>query len=96
MKMSLLGLVMLTSLSAQAAGITCNYQAQSCNQAGDHYRCEYYGWGQGEFCSPTDVSRRINGGRVQENSCDDCYSQPRPSKFCREQCGCHSSFCGQW
>ena len=30
------------------------------------------------------------------DSCDDCYNQVRPDKFCRDHCGCASVFCGAW
>lgn len=66
MKMLLLGLTMLTSVSVQAAGIVCTYQNVPCNENGDHYRCVYYGWAHGEFCSPTDGSRRMNRGPKPE------------------------------
>jgi hypothetical protein len=82
--------LMLMSFSAQAAFVACDYQPQTCNEKGDMYLCTYYGWANGEFCSPKDVSRRPGF------KCDECQDMPRPSEQCRTQCGCTSAFCGSW
>lgn len=94
MKASLVVMTTLfLSLSAHAAFTSCEYQEKACNEKGDHYFCTLYGWAYGEFCSPTDVTR-LPGGRTRNFQCADCYSMPKPSQQCQDQCNCHSAFCG--
>lgn len=101
MKVTLIVLfTMMMSFAANAALVSCEYQAASCNEKGDKYLCTYYGWAHGEFCSAKDVSRRP-GQRPKpepdpEFVCADCYGQPKTSDQCRTQCGCSSAFCGSW
>ncbi len=88
--------LLLMSFSANAAMVACQYQKEACNEQGDQYLCIYYGWAHGEFCSPTDVSTPRRQRPDPDFTCADCYSQARPSLQCKNECGCHISFCGQW
>ncbi len=95
MKVFLVLFCLLSGFSAYAMGISCEIQNVSCNDKGDMYKCTYFGWAYGEFCSEEDVSRRLNGTKP-EFHCADCYSMPKPNKQCQELCNCHSAFCGSW
>ncbi len=96
---TLLALLVLCfmSINAYAVGIDCVRQTTTCDEGKGYYLCTLYGWGHGEFCSETDVSRRPNGTRPEpQRDCAECHGQPRPDKFCKEVCGCTSVFCGSW
>lgn len=97
MKVTLIVLfTMMMSFAANAAFVSCELQTSACNEQGDKYLCTYYGWAHGEFCSAKDVSRRSGQQPNPEPKpdpefvCADCYSQPKPSQQCQNECGCHS------
>lgn len=82
---------------AQAAFTYCQKIGGAC---GEDYTCELVGWAHSEpYCSVTDQSTRpVRKVEIpSEQSCNACRSQPQPSEFCQEECGCEkSAFCGMW
>ncbi|MES2529186.1 MAG: hypothetical protein V4598_19020 [Bdellovibrionota bacterium] len=53
---ALVVLVMLSVSHAYGMGISCELQAQPCDDNGNRYHCTYFAWAHGEFCSREDVS----------------------------------------
>jgi hypothetical protein len=72
-KLLMLGLLLFASI-ASAAIIQCEYQERSCDTAGNHFSCVMHVWGDGEFCSATDVSthKRTNPPSKCSDDPKDC------------------------
>lgn len=55
--MRYLFLTLAFSFQVHAAYVSCVYLGSPCDDKGDQYFCSMYGWGNFEYCSPTDNSR---------------------------------------